>query len=246
MSAEGEFLLQPISTFAPPLSGSVVASQRWSDLTFVHWRVEPERVAPLLPAGIRPDIHAGSSWIGLIPFRLDKATLWGSPAIAHFGDFVEINVRLYGVDDHGRRGVVFVSLEASRVVAVLAARAAFSLPYHWARTTLVREGDAIVYESSRLLSRDISSRVVARPTMVPVQDDPTAAFLTARWGLFARRAGRTILLPNSHEPWPLVHATLVSIDDTLLARAGFPELAARTPDSVLYSSGVTTRFGRAQ
>lgn len=245
MSAEGEFLLRPISTFAPALAGTVIASQRWSDVAFIHWRVESDRVAPLLPAGIQPDIHAGSSWIGLIAFRLDCASLWGGPPIPYFGDFVEVNVRLYGVDENGRRGVVFVSLEAARLAAVLAARAAFSLPYHWARTSMSSDGDAIAYESSRHFSRTAGSRIVVRPSDVAVGADPTATFLTARWGLFTRRGGRTILLPNTHAPWPLVLARLVAIDDRLLARAGFPDLAVRQPDSVLYSTGLTARFGRA-
>jgi len=56
---------QPITRTAPPLEGRSIASQRWSDLTFLHWRVEPDRVAPLLPAGVRPDEHDGSTWVGL-------------------------------------------------------------------------------------------------------------------------------------------------------------------------------------
>jgi hypothetical protein len=35
----------------------------------------------------------------------------------------------------------------------------------------------------------------------------------------------------------------VSLDDSLLARAGIPGMSGRMPDSVLYSDGVTTRFG---
>lgn len=47
---------------------------------------------------------------------------------ADLADGTEVNVRLYGVDGQGRRGVVFLSLEASSLPAVLAARALFSLP----------------------------------------------------------------------------------------------------------------------
>jgi len=56
--------------------------------------------------------------------------------------------------------------------------------------------------------------------------------------------GRTLRLRNHHEPWPLFEASLETLDDSLLARAGFPTLAGRAPDSVLYSPGVTTTFGR--
>jgi len=76
-----------------------------------------------------------------------------------------------------------------------------------------------------------------------VTGDPLADFLTARWALFTRARGRTVYLRNHHEPWELFDAELVHLDDTLLETGGFPGLAGRSPDSVLFSPGVTTRFG---
>jgi len=235
---------EPITRVAPPLDSRSVASQRWSHLVFLHWRADAAEVAPLLPSGLRPDVHDGSTWVGLIPFVLDRATVFGSPPVPYFGDFVEINVRLYAVDAEGRRGVVFVSLEASRLAAVLAARAIFALPYVWSRTTLERDGDRLEFRAHRHARAHTSTRIVARVASAPVVDNPTADFLTARWALFSRVRGRTVRLRNHHEPWPLFEASLETLDDSLLARAGFPTLAGRAPDSVLYSPGVTTTFGR--
>ena len=234
----------PIAAVAPDLASRSVASQRWSHLVFLHWRVPAEQVAPLLPAGLTPDEFDDSSWVGLIPFVLDRATVFGSPAIPYFGDFVEVNVRLYAVDEQGRRGVVFVSLEASRLAAVLAARAIFALPYRWSRTTLTRDGDTFDYASRRHLDHGLTSHIVAARSEVAVRDDALADFLTARWALFTRVRGRTLYLRNHHDSWPLFEAELLSLDDRLLERAGFAGLAGRAPDSVLYSPGVTTRFGR--
>ena len=234
-------MIEPIRSTAPPLVGRPVASQRWSRLTFLHWRVGASLLAPLMPAGVRPDEHDGSSWVGLIAFYLDRATLLGSPRVPYIGAFTEVNVRLYGVDERGRRGVVFLSLEASRLATVLAARAAFSIPYFWSRTSQREHEGLIEYHSVRHVGAG-ESHIVARPG-APIDTDSTARFLTARWALFATRFGRTIYLPNEHEPWSLRAATLVSLDDTLLERAGIQGLSGRQPDSVLYSEGVTTRFG---
>ncbi|CAN5197394.1 DUF2071 domain-containing protein [soil metagenome] len=236
-------MIEPISTVAPALAGGSSASQRWSKATFLHWRVESSALAPLMPTGVRPDEHDGSSWVGLIAFYLDRATLLGSPPVPYFGAFTEINVRLYGVDEQGRRGVVFLSLEASRLASVLAARAAFSIPYFWSRTSMVEHDGLIDYRAQRHLGTG-ASHIVARPGTRVVEGDATADFLTARWALFASRFGRTSYLRNHHEPWPLVEAELESLDDTLLERAGIPGLTDRAPDSVLYSAGVTTWFGR--
>ncbi|TFD67465.1 YqjF family protein [Cryobacterium sp. Hb1] len=236
----------PISAIAPPLAGRAAASQRWSHVVFLHWRVDAALVAPLLPKGLVPDEHDGSSWVGLIPFVLDRATILGSPPIPYFGTFVEVNVRLYAVDSEGRRGVVFVSLEAGRLAAVLAARALFSLPYIWSRTRLTIDSGQYRYNSTRHGDHAKRSEIVARPGAGAVVDDPLADFLTARWALFTSIRGRTVYLRNHHEPWPLFGAELVSLDDTLLAAAGFTGLTDRAPDSVLYSPGVTTWFGRGK
>ena len=58
------------------------------------------------------------------------------------------------------------------------------------------------------------------------------------------RGGRTRYIPNEHPSWALVDAELQFLDDELLAAAGFPGLAGRAPDSVLFSPGVHTAFGR--
>lgn len=233
--------LEPIRRVAPPLAGRAIASQRWSDLAFLHWRADPDAVAPLLPAGVRPDEFDGATWVGLIPFLLDRATLLGSPPVPYVGSFVEVNVRLYGVDAAGRRGVVFRSLEASRLAAVLAARAVFALPYFWARTTLERDGEVIRYASQRH-GGGPSTRITVR-VGEPCEPDPLADFLTARWGMFTSRRGRVRFVPNEHPPWPLRSGELLDLDDGLVAAAGLPGVASRPPDSVLFSPGVHTFFG---
>jgi len=235
--------VEPITAVAPPLAGRASASQRWSNIVFLHWRVDAAVVAPLLPEGLVPDEFDGSSWVGLIPFVLDRATVFGSPPVPYFGNFVEVNVRLYAVDEFGRRGVVFISLEASRLAAVLAARALFSIPYMWSQTRLDITQREYRYSSRRHLRGSAHSSIVVRPGDLTVNGDPLSEFLTARWALFTRARGRTIRLRNHHEMWRLYRAELVHLDDTLLAAAGFPGLTKRPPDSVLYSPGVTTWFG---
>lgn len=218
--------------------------QRWADLTFVHWRVDPALVAPLLPQGTRPDLYDGSTWVGLVPFRMVGAGVGRGPAVPWLGTFAETNVRLYSVDATGRRGVVFRSLEATRLGVVLGARLAFGLPYTWARMRVRRSEGTIAYESRRRWPgpRGAGGRIVVRPGAA-APTDPLAAFLTARWGLHTRWLGRTLYVPNHHGPWPLYAAELVHLDDTLVAAAGLPGLAGRTPDSVLWSPGVRTVFG---
>src|SRR5919112_4909616 len=121
---------------APPLQSRQVMSQWWRDIAFLHWRVDPAVVAPLLPRGAHPDVHDGSTWVGLIPFRMDDAGVGRGRPVPRYGSFPETNVRLYSVDDAGRHGVVFRSLEAPWLPVVAGARLGFGVPYEWARMSV--------------------------------------------------------------------------------------------------------------
>lgn len=239
-----------ISVTAPPLRGRVVAAQEWQQVSFVHWRADPGDVAPLLPRGVVPDVFDGSTWVGLIAFELGDARIGPFPPSPIGGRFTEVNVRLYGVDSEGRRGVVFRSLEASSLPAVLAARALFSLPYMWARAEQRRVADGWEYASRRIAAsptrRGPGFRLGMSVDTSQTVDDELSQFLTARWGLFQTRFGRTQWLPNEHEPWVLHPAHVTSLRDELCAAAGLPGITDRAPDSVLFSSGVTSKFGRGQ
>lgn len=136
---------EPVSLLAPPLSGPRMMSQRWNDVAFLHWAVEPDAVARFFPPGVRPDVHDGWTYVGLVPFRMVGAGLAGGPAVPWAGTFLETNVRLYSVDGTGRRGVVFLSLDADRAVVVAGAQLAFGLPYRWARMSFQADGDDRTY-----------------------------------------------------------------------------------------------------
>ena len=188
-----------ISAEGGPLKGPVFLGQRWRDLTFLHWRVDADVVAPLLPDGTRPDVYDGTSWVGLIPFRLTEARFGRSPPLPYVGSFAELNVRLYSVDAAGRRGVVFRSLEASRLAFVLGARWTLGLNYTWARMRIEERDGVVSYRSRRRwpAPKGAASRVVVRIGSAAVPDVPLATFLTARWGLHTHHLGR-LLLPAQH------------------------------------------------
>ncbi len=238
---------EPLSVRARALAGPVVVQQWWRDLTFVHWAVEPERVARYLPPGVRPDVVDGVTYVGLIPFLMDEVAFARGPALPLAGTFCETNVRLYSVDRTGRRGVVFVSLDAASLLFVLGTRALLDLPYRWAtmrhRTTTGADGRAEHRYVTTLRGphRHVRSIVTTR-VLDPVEPTDLDVFLTARWGLHVHRAGRTWFMPNSHDPWT-VHAAQVEVDDDLVAHAGLAGVAAREPDHVRFSPGVHTVFG---
>ena len=122
-------------------------NQSWRDLTFLHWAVKPQEVAHLMPPGVRPDTLDGVTYVGLIPFRMVGAGIARGPGVPYLGSFLETNVRLYSVDDTGRRGIVFLSLDADRAAVVVGARAVFGLPYRWARMRYRASGNVHSYDA---------------------------------------------------------------------------------------------------
>jgi uncharacterized protein YqjF (DUF2071 family) len=214
----------------------VVLRQVWRDVAFLHWPLDPAVAAPLLPPGTRPDVLAGTTHVGVIALRIARTAPAAGPALPWVGSFDEVNVRLYSVDERGRRGVVFLRMDAARLLAVLGARALARLPYVWSRTRVHRDGDRYAVTVGRRLR--IGLRIGA-----PVEPDPLEVFLTARWGLHTRVAGRLVHLPVVHRPWPLRSAELTALTGDPLAAAGLPVVPG-APVSVLFSPGVDdVRFG---
>src|SRR5699024_11020775 len=107
------------SCLPPPMPGPALLWQAWVDVVFVHWRVGPSSVAHLPAAGRRPASLAGATYVGLGAFRVPRIPLLSSLPV---GAFDEVSVRRYSVDEHGRRGVVFLTMDTDSAPMVATAR----------------------------------------------------------------------------------------------------------------------------
>nr|WP_040702764.1 DUF2071 domain-containing protein [Nocardiopsis ganjiahuensis] len=218
------------------MPGPALLRQAWVDAAFVHWAVDAEAVAPLFPEGTRPDTLDGVTYAGLVAFRVPSTLVLGAVPLGGFG---EVNVRLYSVDEHGRRGVVFLTMDTDAAHVVAAARAVTGLPYVWSDVSLNsgaggRRAGAVRRRFPGAAEGTWKLRVGERLRETSVLD----RFLTARWGLHTRHLGRTWWFRVSHRPWPLHSATLLHYDGNLLSAAGVEPVDER-PVSVLWASGVS-------
>ena len=236
---------EPVVREAPPLRGRVISTQSWRDVTFLHWTVDPARVAPLLPPGTRPDLFEDRTYVGLVPFRMVDVTLGRGPALPYVGSFLETNVRVYSVDETGRRGVVFLSLDAERAVVVPTVRLLVGPPYRWARMRFDRSGDTLTYETRvRGLGERPASRVVVR-LGEPYVATPLDDFLTARWGAHDAGAdGAPCSSPTSTRRGSCSTPRWSSWTTDCWPRSGLPGVSSRPPDRVAFSHGVYAEFAR--
>lgn len=235
--------LEGYPVIPPPLRGPIAFDQCWRDLTFIHWPVRPDAVETMYPPGTRPDVFAdGMTYVGLVPFVMDSTKVGSVLRLPYFGSFPETNVRLYSVDDAGRHGVLFRSLETARLAVVPVTRVGLGVPYTWAKMRTQRHGDRITYDSVRRWPRrGLRSRIEVA-IGAPVNPTPLEIWLTARWGAHTRTAGRTWWIPNEHETWPLHAADVVDMHDELVAASMVRP--AGEPLRALFSPGVRARFGR--
>jgi hypothetical protein len=211
-----------------------ILRHNWLNVSFLHWAVEPASIAHLYPPDTEPDTFEGTSYVGVVPFRMSL-----------FTRFLETNVRLYSVDRTGRRGVVFLSLDTNGIGMLVAGRWMVGVPYRCARMDYREDRDRRVYTSTlRWPGVTASSRVEVN-VGEPLTSGPLEHFLTARWGAHVVRGRRTWYVPNEHSVWPLRRAELIDCtDDGLLASVGLGDLGKRPPDHIVYSDGVAARFGR--
>jgi uncharacterized protein YqjF (DUF2071 family) len=219
----------------------------WDLVTFLHWRYEPAAVQALLPEGLEIEEFDGSAWVGLVPFRM-TVRLPGAPPVPWLSRFPETNVRTYVRGPDGRAGIFFLSLEASRLPAVVTARSRFGLPYMWARMSLRQDGDHLEYESSRVWPGPRGASLLARVRVgEPFEGaEPSGLddFLVSRFRLYSERNGRLLTVAADHQPWPLRHAHVPQLHDELMAAAGLP--ASEGDPLVHYSDGVEVRIGRPE
>jgi uncharacterized protein len=74
-------------TAGPEPAGPVLLQQSWADAVFLHWRIPASAAAPYLPPGVEPDVFEGSTWVGLIGFRVPGTQVGPLLPLPYAGSF---------------------------------------------------------------------------------------------------------------------------------------------------------------
>ena len=181
--------------------------QTWDDLLFGHYRAPVDELRKLVPDGLEIQEHSGSSWLGVTPFAVTGLRARGLPAFPYVSSFLELNVRTYVTRD-GKPGVWFFSLDAGNPLAAYLARQLYHLPYHAARMACVPGGRTISYRCERP-GGGAAPQAEFLGDYGPNGDaflTPAGSleeWLTARYCLYAERAGTLYRAEIDHVPWTL-------------------------------------------
>jgi uncharacterized protein YqjF (DUF2071 family) len=200
-----------------------VGYQQWRDLLFLHWRMPRDALRAVVPRGLDLDLFEGDAYVSLIPFLIAESRPVAFPRILSTC-FLETNLRTYVRAEDGEAGIYFLSLEASSLLAVAAARLLYGLPYFPAAMSMRAEGARVVYSSRRRTGRGPGLDVVwslgepAGRAAAGTRDH----FLLERYSLYVARAGAIYRARVRHRPYPLHRVAIESLSESLLSAAGLP------------------------
>lgn len=201
--------------------------QSWRELLFGHWSVSPATLRLLVPAQLELDLFDDRAWVGLTPFRVSGMRLRFLPALPRISTFPELNLRTY-VRYGDRPGIVFFTLDADSLPAVLAARMVYSLPYRRAEMQVRREGEWIRYRSRRREGNAaLSGRYRPIGSVFQAQPGTLEHFLTERYALYTvDEQGHVLRGDIHHRPWDLQPAEAEIEMNTIAAAHGIARPAA--------------------
>jgi len=215
--------------------------QKWRDLLFAHWSLEPSTLQATLPPGLTIDTFDGRAWLGIVPFFMRGIRPVYLPPVPGISNFLKLNVRTYVTDESGRPGVWFYSLDADQWLAVKIARGAFKLPYFRAKMSARRHADGrIDYACGR---RGETNRATCQwtPHGTPFKAAPGSLdfFLAERYLLYSWNPKRRQLYSGRvvHPPYPLRRVDVYEISTLPVCWDGLGEITS-PPEHVIASDGV--------
>lgn len=210
-----------------------LATSTWSTVAFLHWQCPASAIQPRLPRGLVVDEHDGSAWLTITPFVMTSIQPLGRSSLPSRAEIRGTNLRTYVRGPDGRDGLFFLSQDTSSLAFAATARSLLGAPYHWGRMGVEQHDDRVTYIGSRVgssVSYDITLRLGG-----PIEPGERDDWLTGRWRAYTQRAGRLVVTPVEHEPWPLRAAMAQRIEQSLIGSVG---LAVTGAPLVRFSDGV--------
>jgi uncharacterized protein YqjF (DUF2071 family) len=221
----------------------------------LNYAIDPQIVAPFVPAGTELDFHNGETYVSLVGFLFKRTRLCGLH-IPYHANFEEVNLRLYvrrEVNGELRRGVAFIRELVPLRAVTLVANLLYGENY---RT--VRMGHSIARDASA--SPDVPPRELeyrwhfaGRAHRLAVRTSGPAHALEQGsheefiaehyWGYTALPRGRTAEYQVAHPPWMVCHAasTTVDIDVAALYGERFAPFLSGEPTSAFWANGSPVR-----
>lgn len=239
-----------------PMAGAMLPAAEtgfvadWTDMTFLHFSLPPEIVAP--HTSFPPDVHEGRTFVSLVFFRLDRMRIpgagWlGRALLRPLSDHFFLNVRAY-VRGPAGPGIEFLREWIPNPLALRVGPPTYGLPYRLGRFVCrppkaADAGELDIHEPGR------PARLHFELPVMPAALGPCAAgsddeFLLERYVAYTRHREKRRYFRVSHAPWSMARVGEPRHHLELVERA-FPWLASARFHSAHVTPGVIdVRMGR--
>ncbi|HZW38648.1 MAG TPA: DUF2071 domain-containing protein [Ignavibacteriaceae bacterium] len=229
-----------------PLNDTVIMYQKWRDLLFLHWEIDPAVIQMTLPKGLYVDTFDKKAYIGITPFFLEDVRPAMLPTILKINSFREVNVRTYVFNEEGVPGVWFYSLDADQWVAVEVAKL-MQLNYKHSYIDAVKGeiSGSITYKVSRKNEPGYYDSYfeykITGKEFFAIQGS-LEFFLIERYLLYGETENKKLFsIQVNHTAYPLCVTEIPSYDDSLIKLDGLPA-TGRPPDHIVGSTGVDVKI----
>ncbi len=227
----------------PPRSHALV--QEWRNLSFLHWEVAPERLAPYIPEGLQLDTFEGKAYVGTIPFIMTNVRPRLAFSVPGISTFPEFNIRTYVTKD-GKSGVLFITLDAQSIVTCTYAPWAYGLPYNYCRANVEVEGSTYKWNSKRKTGEGVTGRCTAKGEVREAEKGTLEEFLFERYCLYSVHKGKLCIAHTQHDPWKYREGSVEMTSNSLTESYDLGIKDSLNPDLVHMSEGVLVNTWSAE
>lgn len=219
---------------------TTIMYQEWRDLLFLSWKYPSNLIQKTLPPGLEVDTFQDDAYVTLVPFVIKNLSIAKFPSLPFFSDFIEVNVRTYVYDKQGRPGIWFYSLDINSIMATMAARQLFSLPYHFSHLEIDKKKE-IEIKGSRSERTKMFFKYKTDGQSFKAKEGTLDFFLIERYLLFSFTRNQLFRQKIQHLSYSLSYHSLISYQETLLETNALPA-HEETPHHICYSKGVNVDF----
>ena len=227
------------------MSRPVFLTAYWRHLAMVNYEVDPEILAPHVPAGTEIDFFEGRTFVSLVGFMFEQTRVKGW-AIPGHQNFEELNLRFYirrESEGEVRRGVAFIKEIVPKVAVTTVARWVYGENYvtHRMRHDISIENERA--EAAYQWQHDGRWNGLSVRGDGPAElADPASeeAFITEHyWGYTKRSETSTLEYEVAHPSWRLWKNCQCEVDCDAAKLYGeeFAAVLDQAPSSCLLADG---------
>jgi uncharacterized protein YqjF (DUF2071 family) len=209
----------------------------WQYLAMLNFRIDPELLAPHVPAGTELDFFDGETYVSVVGFLFYHTLVMGL-AIPRHRNFEEVNLRFYvrkkSADDW-RRGVVFIRELVPKIAIAITARVFYGEPYQalpMRSEVTDRDGEVKTRYEWRRGTKWESLAISARGEAQRVVAGSHEQFITEHYWGYTQRGARTSEYRVEHPRWHIWPAETFEFRADVATLYGEKFVAALAPPPV--------------